>query len=235
MDLIVVGTSEALTMVEAGADEVPGDIYPRGVRAAHAEIRRICEALKDLREQVGKPKWVDTELTVELEAEHGEAGAAIAGHGLREAVVVDEFVAGASPEISMASTEDDMVRRACVKASFAAILERARLSAVEGPIREQFLDLRELTDAEQDSKELRLGEARPALRLDPRGARASVPDGAAARRGRACREGLRDEAVRQACVRGRVRPSSARRSRSTSAGRTVAPRRRSATSSATSP
>ena len=56
----------------------------------------------------------------------------------------------------MASTEDDMVRRAQVKASFAAILERARLSAVEGPIREQFLaDLRELTDAEQDSKELR--------------------------------------------------------------------------------
>ena len=39
--------------------------------------------------------------------------------------------------------------------AFSAILERARLGAVEGPLREQFLaDLKELTDAEQDTKEL---------------------------------------------------------------------------------
>ena len=158
MDLIVVGTSEALTMVEAGADQVPEETILEAFELAHAEIRRICEALEDLREQVGKPKWVDAELTAELEAEHGEAvRAAIATHGLREAAVtVDELVAAASPEISMASTEDDMTRRAQVRASFSAILEKARLAAVEGPVREQFLaDLRELTDAEQDSKELR--------------------------------------------------------------------------------
>ena len=56
----------------------------------------------------------------------------------------------------MTSTEDDMTKRAQIRASFAAILEKARLAAVEGPLREQFLtDLRELTDAEQDSKELK--------------------------------------------------------------------------------
>ena len=49
-----------------------------------------------------------------------------------------------------------MTKRAQIRASFAAILEKARLAAIEGPLREQFLaDLRELTDAEQDSKELR--------------------------------------------------------------------------------
>mgnify|MGYP000184389175 CR=1 FL=1 len=49
-----------------------------------------------------------------------------------------------------------MTKRAQIRASFAAILERSRLTAVEGPLREQFLaDLRELTDAEQDSKELK--------------------------------------------------------------------------------
>ena len=49
-----------------------------------------------------------------------------------------------------------MTKRAQIRASFAAILEKARLSAVEGPLREQFLsDLQELTDAEQDSKELK--------------------------------------------------------------------------------
>ena len=49
-----------------------------------------------------------------------------------------------------------MTKRAQIGASFASILEKARLAAVEGPLRDQFLtDLRELTDAEQDSKELK--------------------------------------------------------------------------------
>ncbi len=56
----------------------------------------------------------------------------------------------------MSTTEDDIVRRTQVKSAFASILERARLAAVEEPVREQFLaDLKELTDAEQDSKELK--------------------------------------------------------------------------------
>ena len=33
LDLIVVGTREALTMVEAGADQIPGGLDPRGARA----------------------------------------------------------------------------------------------------------------------------------------------------------------------------------------------------------
>ncbi len=158
LDLIVVGTREALTMVEAGAEEVPEDTILEAFELAHGEIRRICDALDDLRAQVGKPKWVDVDLTAELEARHGSAiDAAIAEHGLREATsVVDELIAAEAPEITMSSTEDDMVRRTQVKASFSTILESARLKAVEGPVRGQFeADLRELTDAEQDTKELR--------------------------------------------------------------------------------
>jgi polyribonucleotide nucleotidyltransferase len=158
LDLIVVGTREALTMVEAGADEVPEDAILEAFELAHGEIRRICDALDDLRAQVGKPKWVDVDLTAELEARHGAAiDAAIAEHGLREATsVVDELIAAEAPEITMASTEDDIVRRTQVKASFSTIFESARLRAVEGPVRAQFEgDLRELTDAEQDTKELR--------------------------------------------------------------------------------
>jgi polyribonucleotide nucleotidyltransferase len=158
MDLIVVGTREALTMVEAGADQVPEDTILEALEVAHAEIRKICDALDDLREQVGKPKWVDTELTAELDAAHGDAvRAAIAEHGLREAAAaVDALVDELSPPISMSTTEDDMVRRMQTRAAFASILEKARIAAVEGPLREQFLsDLQELTDAEQDTKELR--------------------------------------------------------------------------------
>ena len=158
LDLIVVGTSDGLTMVEAGGDQVPEDTILEALELAHVEIRKICAALEQLREQVGKPKWVDVDLTAELEAAHGDAvRSAIAMHGIREAAtVVDALVEELSPSVSMASTEEDMTKRAQIRASFAAIFEKARLSAVEGPLREQFLaDLRELTDAEQDSKELR--------------------------------------------------------------------------------
>src|SRR4026207_1942622 len=50
MDLIVVGTSEALTMVEAGADQVPEETILEAFELAHAEIRTICAALAGLRE-----------------------------------------------------------------------------------------------------------------------------------------------------------------------------------------
>ncbi len=158
LDLIIVGTSEGLTMVEAGADQVPEDTILEALELAHAEIRKICATLEDLRSQVGKPKWVDTELTEELGAAHGSAlTAAIAEHGLREAQTpVDGLVEELSPSISMSTTEDDMVRRQQVRAAFASLFEKARLSAVEEPLRAQFLDdVKELTDAEQDSKELR--------------------------------------------------------------------------------
>ena len=145
-------------MVEAGGDQVPEETILEALELAHAEIQKICAALEGLRDEVGKPKWVDVDLTAELEAAHGDAvRSAIAMHGIREAAtVVDALVEELSPSVSMASTEEDMTKRAQIRASFAAIFEKARLSAVEGPLREQFLaDLRELTDAEQDSKELR--------------------------------------------------------------------------------
>ncbi len=158
LDLIVVGTSEALTMVEAGADEIPEDTILEALELAHAEIRKICEAIEDLRARVGKPKWVDAELTAELDEKHGAAiRAAITEAGLREAAhVVEELVEAEVPAITMASTEEDIVRRTQVKAGFAMLFDKAKAAAVEGPLREQFeADLRELTDAEQDSKELK--------------------------------------------------------------------------------
>ena len=67
LDLIVVGTKDGLTMVEAGADEVPEDKILEALELAHGEIRKLCEAQEDLRRQAGKPKWLDPELTAELE------------------------------------------------------------------------------------------------------------------------------------------------------------------------
>src|SRR4051794_16845608 len=59
LDLIVVGTKDGLTMVEAGADEVPEDVLLEALELAHGEIRKLCEAQEDLRRQAGKAKWLD--------------------------------------------------------------------------------------------------------------------------------------------------------------------------------
>ncbi|HEY7017813.1 MAG TPA: polyribonucleotide nucleotidyltransferase [Gaiellaceae bacterium] len=158
LDLIVVGTPDALTMVEAGADEIPEETILEAFEIAHAEIRKICDAQWELRNQVGKEKWLDPELTEQLENEHGHRFAErIASDGLREASsVVEELVAELTSPISMDSTEEDIRRQIQVRASLAMILDRQRLDAVVKPVREQFEDdLRSLTEAEQDSKELK--------------------------------------------------------------------------------
>ena len=158
LDLIVVGTPDALTMVEAGADEIPEETILEALELAHTEIRKLCDAQEDLRRQIGKEKWLDPELTEQLENDHGLRFAErIGAEGLREAgTVVEELVAELSPALSMESTEDDIRRQIQIRSSLAMILDRTRLEAVVEPVREQFEDdLRSLTEAEQDSKELK--------------------------------------------------------------------------------
>src|SRR5918997_2459274 len=85
LDLIVVGTKEGLTMVEAGANQVPEEQLLEALELAHGEIKNLCAAQEELREQVGKPKWLDPETTSELEESHGgRIREAIASSGLRE-------------------------------------------------------------------------------------------------------------------------------------------------------
>ena len=86
LDLIVVGTKDGLMMVEAGANEVPDEKLLEAFDLAHQEIRKLCEAQEELRAQAGKPKWLDSSLTDELENEHGHAmWTRIQEDGLREA------------------------------------------------------------------------------------------------------------------------------------------------------
>jgi len=63
LDLIVVGTPEGLTMVEAGGNEVPEDRLLEALDLAHAEIKKLCEAQVDLQRQAGSSKWLDDSVT----------------------------------------------------------------------------------------------------------------------------------------------------------------------------
>jgi polyribonucleotide nucleotidyltransferase len=158
LDLIVVGTNDGLTMVEAGAEEIPEELLLEALELAHGEIKKLCEAQEELRRQAGKAKWLDPELTSELEQDHGgRIRERIAAEGLREAATaVEEIAAELAPSLSMDSTEEDIVRETQVRSSLDLLLERLRLEAVAAPVREQFEDdLRALTEAEQDSKQLK--------------------------------------------------------------------------------
>jgi polyribonucleotide nucleotidyltransferase len=158
LDLIVVGTREALTMIEAGADEIPEDEILEAFELAHGEIVKICDAQEELRARAGKPKYFDAELTAELESEHADRiRGRIEAEGLREAgAVVEELTGELAPELGMESGEEDILRQIQVRSSLDALLEKMRLEVVERHVREQFEDdLRALTEAEQDSKELK--------------------------------------------------------------------------------
>jgi len=158
LDLVVVGTQEGLTMVEAGAQEIPEERLLEALDLAHAEIKKLCEVQEDLQRQVGKPKWLDPELTAEIEQEHSDRiRQRIQSEGLREAATaVEEIAAGLAPPLTIDSSEEDIVRQVQVRSSLELILERLRVEAVTGPVREQFGDdLRSLTEAEQDSKQLK--------------------------------------------------------------------------------
>src|SRR4029453_10356120 len=158
LDLIVVGTKDALTMIEAGADEIPEDEILEAFELAHGEIEKICDAQEELRARAGKPKSLDPELTAELESEHASRiRERIEAEGLREAsAVVEELTNELAPELGMDSGEDDILRQIQVRSSLDGTLEKTRLEVVERHVREQFEDdLRALTEAEQDSKELK--------------------------------------------------------------------------------
>jgi polyribonucleotide nucleotidyltransferase len=158
LDLVVVGTPEGLTMVEAGAQEIPEERLLEALDLAHAEIRKLCDVQEDLQRQVGKPKWLDPELTAEIEREQSDRiRQRIQSEGLREAATaVEEISAGLAPPLTIDSSEEDIVRQVQVRSSLELILERFRVEAVTDPVREQFGDdLRALTEAEQDSKQLK--------------------------------------------------------------------------------
>ncbi len=56
LDLVVAGTKEAITMVEAGANEVPEEVMVEAMILAHDAIREQCEAIEGWAAEHGKEK-----------------------------------------------------------------------------------------------------------------------------------------------------------------------------------
>jgi polyribonucleotide nucleotidyltransferase len=67
LDLRVAGTSEAILMVECGADEVPEDVMVQALTFAHESIKPITETIEQMRAEIGKPKSEYESFTVDSE------------------------------------------------------------------------------------------------------------------------------------------------------------------------
>ena len=158
LDLIVCGTPEAITMVEAGAQEVSEEDLIEALEMAHAEIKKLCQLQIELAAKAGLPKWTDGAVTESLRGTHAAAlQSAVSAGGLGALPAAAEAVLAAeTPAISGASTESDVLHRQRVQFAVAQLVSEARDGAVYPAVKAQFGDaIRALTDAEQDSKELK--------------------------------------------------------------------------------
>ena len=56
LNIMVVGTAEAIVMIESGAKEVKEETVVDAIEFGHAEVKKICAAINQLRSKAGKAK-----------------------------------------------------------------------------------------------------------------------------------------------------------------------------------
>ena len=57
LTLTVAGTIDKIAMIEAGANEVPDEVMLEAIKTAHVEIKKICEFIQKMKDEIGKPKF----------------------------------------------------------------------------------------------------------------------------------------------------------------------------------
>jgi polyribonucleotide nucleotidyltransferase len=130
MNLIVAGSDEAIVMVESGALEVSEEVVADALEFAHAEIRKIVAAIRELQSKV-KPQKVlvtppafDEALYKQMQKEYGEK--------LRDAVDTQKhpktesygLVDGIKADIMKAIPEEDSDKRKLAARAFERLRER---------------------------------------------------------------------------------------------------------------
>jgi polyribonucleotide nucleotidyltransferase len=130
MNLIVAGSDEAIVMVESGALEVSEDVVADALEFAHAQIRKIVAAIRELQSRV-KPQKVlvtppafDDAMFKQMQQQYGEK--------LRDAVDTQKhpksesysLVDGIKAGILKAIPEDDEEKRKLAYRAFERLRER---------------------------------------------------------------------------------------------------------------
>ena len=63
----VAGTLEKITMIEAGADEIPNETMLEAIKKAHEEIKKVCKFISEIQAEIGKSKFEYKSFAVDKE------------------------------------------------------------------------------------------------------------------------------------------------------------------------
>jgi polyribonucleotide nucleotidyltransferase len=65
LNLTLAGTADKIAMIEAGAYELKNDVMLDAIKKGHVEIKKICEFINKMKEEIGKPKFEYTHFVVD--------------------------------------------------------------------------------------------------------------------------------------------------------------------------
>ena len=107
LNLTVAGTYEKVSMIEAGADEIPEDVMLEAIMAGHREIQKVTEFIKGIVAEIGKPKF--TYESFDVAPELYDAIAEFAKDKMYDAVqAVDKEDRDAKLEVLQAEIEEHL-------------------------------------------------------------------------------------------------------------------------------
>ena len=78
LNLTLAGTADKIAMIEAGAYELTNEEMLTAIKTAHVEIKKVCEFIQTMKDEIGKPKFeyksfaVNEEVYDVIAAEFGE-------------------------------------------------------------------------------------------------------------------------------------------------------------------
>src|SRR3982075_1335153 len=130
LNIMVVGTADAIVMIESGAKEVKEETVVDAIEFAHTEIKKICAAINELRSKVGKPKRkvtppeFDETFFKGLESQIGRQLADALDTAKHPKAESYELVRTLEKELLAALPEDDLAAKAKLKEYYETLRER---------------------------------------------------------------------------------------------------------------
>src|SRR6266852_4254954 len=130
LNIMVVGTADAIVMIESGAKEVKEETVVDAIEFAHTEIKKICAAINELRNKVGKPKRqvtppeFDEAYFKSLESKIGKQLSDALDTAKHPKAESYELVRTLEKELQAAIPEDDVEGKAKLKEYYETLRER---------------------------------------------------------------------------------------------------------------
>src|SRR6202522_1607150 len=130
LNIMVVGTSDAIVMIESGAKEVKEETVVDAIEFGHAEIKKICAAINELRSKAGKakrqvtPPEFDETFFKGLEAKVGRRLADALDTAKHPKAESYELVRTLEKELVAEVPEDDAASKAKLKEYYEKLRER---------------------------------------------------------------------------------------------------------------